>query len=166
MEVPRLHIVGRKNSGKTSLVCALVRELTARGYNVATLKHTGHNHPIDAEGKDTWQHRKAGAISTVMLMPTEFAVFSDRPDEEELMKRLSPWLVEADLVLVEGWSGAHGRCIEIRASEDAEPVLPETSPDLLAYAADFPIPTAKPLFSRSDVSKIADFAIAQTLEDR
>ena len=27
----RIHIVGRKNSGKTTLVCDLVRELAARG---------------------------------------------------------------------------------------------------------------------------------------
>ncbi len=163
-DTKRLHIVGRKNSGKTTLVSALTTELSNRGYAIATIKHTSHKHPIDTEGKDTWKHRKAGSVATVMLMPDEFAVFADRPDEDQLMSHLAPWLDDANLILVEGWSAAGGPCIEVRASADAEPVFPAPGPDLLAFAADVPVPEGRPCFSRDDIADIADFIISQLLD--
>ena len=42
----RLHIIGRKNHGKTQLVVELVEELTVRGLRVATIKHTHHHHEL------------------------------------------------------------------------------------------------------------------------
>ncbi|MFN8711022.1 MAG: molybdopterin-guanine dinucleotide biosynthesis protein MobB, partial [Planctomyces sp.] len=40
----RIHIVGRRNSGKTPLVCELDAAQTKRGYREAPIKHTHHNH--------------------------------------------------------------------------------------------------------------------------
>jgi molybdopterin-guanine dinucleotide biosynthesis protein B len=37
-----LHIVGRKNHGKTTLLVALLAELTGRGLRVGSIKHTSH----------------------------------------------------------------------------------------------------------------------------
>jgi molybdopterin-guanine dinucleotide biosynthesis protein B len=162
-ETPRLHIVGRKNSGKTTLVSALTSELSKRGYTLSTIKHTGHGHPIDTEGKDTWQHRRAGAVTTVMLMPDQLAVFADRPEEDQLLERIAPWVEDTDLVLVEGWSAASGACIEIRAQEDAEPVFPDLPDHLLAFAADVPVPDQRPCFSRNDIAQIADFVVQTVL---
>jgi len=162
-DIPRLHIVGKSNSGKTTLLSGLVKELTSRGYKVATIKHTGHRHSIDTQGKDTWKHRQAGSIATVMLMPNEFAVFADRPSEPELMTHLAPWFEKADLILVEGWSAAGGPCIEVRASKEADPLLPDDSPILLGYAADIPIHTKKPMFSRNNFCGIADFLVSSLL---
>jgi molybdopterin-guanine dinucleotide biosynthesis protein B len=162
-ETPRLHIVGRKNSGKTTLLSALTRELSQRGYTISTIKHTGHGHPIDTEGKDTWQHRRAGAVTTVMLMPNEFAVFADRPGEDQLLERIAPWVEDTDLVLVEGWSASHGACIEIRAQEDAEPVFTELPEHLLAFAADVPVPEDRPCFGRNDITLMADFIVQHVL---
>lgn len=36
-------VIGYKNSGKTRVVEALVRELTDRGHRVGTLKHTAED---------------------------------------------------------------------------------------------------------------------------
>ena len=54
-------MIGRKNSGKTTLVSELVTEFTARGYRVGTIKHTHHQHELDVPGKDSYRHREAGA---------------------------------------------------------------------------------------------------------
>jgi len=162
-ETPRLHIVGRKNSGKTTLVSALTSELSKRGYTISTIKHTGHGHPIDTEGKDTWQHRRAGAVTTVMLMPDEFAVFADRPREDQLLERIAPWVEDTDLVIVEGWSTSNGTCIEIRAQEDAVPVFKDLPEYLLAFAADVPVPEDRPCFGRNDITPIADFIVQTVL---
>ena len=57
----RLHVLGRKNHGKTTLVAELVAELTRRGWRIGTIKHTHHHHELDTPGKDSWMHRQAGA---------------------------------------------------------------------------------------------------------
>ena len=54
-------VTGWKNSGKTTMVAALVSEFSARGLKVSTIKHAHHSFDIDHEGTDSWQHRKAGA---------------------------------------------------------------------------------------------------------
>ena len=55
-----IHIFGRSNTGKTTLIEALCRQLAPRG-RTETIKHIGH-HPITLEeGKDTTIHFRAGA---------------------------------------------------------------------------------------------------------
>ena len=39
---PALAIVGRHNSGKTTLIEQLIAELVARGYDVGSVKHHSH----------------------------------------------------------------------------------------------------------------------------
>lgn len=54
-------IAGWKNSGKTTLVEALVAIFSARGLAVSTVKHAHHEFDIDRPGKDSHRHRQAGA---------------------------------------------------------------------------------------------------------
>ncbi len=68
-------IVGAKNSGKTTLIEALVRMLTMRGYRVGTVKHTAHDHTFDTESKDSFRHRAAGAAMTLAVSAGELALF-------------------------------------------------------------------------------------------
>lgn len=75
-----ISIVGARNSGKTTLVAWLVTELTARGWRVATIKHTGDAHTFDKAGKDSYRHRRAGAAVTAAISSTELAVFAE-PDD-------------------------------------------------------------------------------------
>ncbi|MCA9266810.1 MAG: molybdopterin-guanine dinucleotide biosynthesis protein B, partial [Planctomycetales bacterium] len=63
----RLHLIGRKNHGKTRLIVDLVEELTSRGLRVGTIKHTHHRHELDTPGKDSYQHRTAGAAVVGIL---------------------------------------------------------------------------------------------------
>ena len=48
----RIHIVGCKNSGKTTLIVDVLPELVARGYRVGAIKHSSHRHEVDVPGKD------------------------------------------------------------------------------------------------------------------
>ncbi|MEI8173543.1 MAG: molybdopterin-guanine dinucleotide biosynthesis protein B, partial [Deltaproteobacteria bacterium] len=58
--IPIVSIVGRSNTGKTTLIEKMIPELKRRGYVVATIKHNIHGFDIDHEGKDSWRHKKAG----------------------------------------------------------------------------------------------------------
>ena len=104
-QVPRIHIVGRKNSGKTTLVCDLVRELTRLGRRVATIKHTHHNHELDTPGKDSHKHRESGAAGVGILssqMTAAFVPVSRDEDEETRYARFNIMFNDCDLIVVEG----------------------------------------------------------------
>ena len=101
----RVHIVGRKNSGKTTLVCELVREFTSRGIRVATIKHTHHHHELDTPGKDSHLHREAGAAAVGILSPQMTAMFipSDRELRgERRYEQFESLFADCRLILVEG----------------------------------------------------------------
>jgi molybdopterin-guanine dinucleotide biosynthesis protein len=65
---PVVSVVGRKNSGKTTLVVALLAELTRRGRRVASIKHGHHAFETDQPGRDSWRHfQEGGAEATLMV---------------------------------------------------------------------------------------------------
>ena len=153
-------VTGWKNSGKTTLVEALVGELTGRGWQVATVKHAHHDFDIDKEGTDSFRHRKAGAREVAIVSGRRWALMhelggEEEPTLEEVLSRLSP----ADLVLVEGYKRGSHRKIEARRLEakDRSP-LTATDPNIAAIAADHPVAgEVVPVFDLDDIGGIADF---------
>ncbi|OIJ10176.1 molybdopterin-guanine dinucleotide biosynthesis protein B [Anaerobacillus arseniciselenatis] len=59
-----IQVAGFSNSGKTTLVEKLVICFTKENFKVGTLKHHGHGGELISldYGKDSWKHRKAGAV--------------------------------------------------------------------------------------------------------
>lgn len=94
-------ISGYKNSGKTTLMTALIAELTRRGYRVATIKHDGHDFEPDVPGTDSCRHRTAGAYGTAVFSKNRFMVTKtwDMVDETALFSAFP----EADILLLEGF---------------------------------------------------------------
>ena len=95
-------IVGRKNTGKTSLSVKVIDELTKRGYNVASVKHSHHSIEMDKENTDTWKHKQAGANLVVGVGSTTF--FNSRKEHDlnrilYLLKHFDNF----DCVIVEGY---------------------------------------------------------------
>jgi len=79
MSIPRaVAVVGFKDSGKTRVIEALVKELTGRGKTVGTIKHTAEEVPLDTPGKDTWRHRVAGSRASAIMHDNGAAFFIDR----------------------------------------------------------------------------------------
>jgi molybdopterin-guanine dinucleotide biosynthesis protein B len=158
-------VTGWKNSGKTTLVEALVRELTGRGWRVATVKHAHHDFDIDKEGTDSFRHRKAGAKEVAIVSGRRWALMHELGEEgeptlEDVLSRLSP----ADLVLIEGYKRGSHRKIETRRLEakDRSP-LTATDPNIAAIAADHPVPgEAVPVFDLHDIAGIADLIERET----
>jgi molybdopterin-guanine dinucleotide biosynthesis protein B len=158
-------VTGWKNSGKTTLVEALVRELTGRGRKVATVKHAHHDFDIDKEGTDSFRHRQAGAKEVAIVSDRRWALMHELGEEgeptlEDILSRLSP----ADLVLVEGYKRGTHRKIETRRIEakDGSP-LTATDPHIAAIAADYPVAGESiPVFRLDDISGIADFIERET----
>jgi molybdopterin-guanine dinucleotide biosynthesis protein B len=160
---PRLFgIAGYKNSGKTTLIVDLVRDLVARGWRVGTIKHAHHDFDIDHPGKDSFLHRAAGATEVVVASARRVAHIreltgSDEPSLAELVQQMR----HVDLVLVEGWkSGSHPR-LELRRAAAPATVIAGVAPGILAIVSDAPLADeALPVLLRGNVPVIADFILA------
>lgn len=100
MSIPAICIVGWANSGKTTLIEGLLRQLTAQGMRVGVIKHTHHPLPEDEAGKDTARFQAAGA-ATVTLANPEGALTREAGDKRltELLSRVR----DVDLILIEGF---------------------------------------------------------------
>lgn len=154
----RVHIVGRKNSGKTTLIVDLVRYLTANGYRVGTVKHTHHHHELDTPGKDSHRHREAGAAVVGILSPGMTAVFqsTDRLGREatDRYEGLAPMFADCDLVLVEGNLQTAGFKVEVWRAEVTERPIAAQDSSIAAVITNDEIDFATPIWSRSDVGEL------------
>lgn len=93
-------VSGVKNSGKTTFLEKLVKELTQRGYRVAVLKHDGHEFQADREGTDTYRMQQAGAYGTCIFSKGQWQMVKKQPDVD--VKNLMEFFPEADFILLEG----------------------------------------------------------------
>lgn len=95
-------IVGKKNTGKTSLTVKIIEELTKRGYNVASIKHSHHSIEMDKENTDTWKHKQAGANLVVGVGSTTFFNARQKMDLNRILF-LIKHLDKFDFVIIEGY---------------------------------------------------------------
>jgi len=154
-------VTGWKDSGKTTLIVALVEEFIRRGVTVSTVKHAHDGFEIDREGSDSARHRKAGAYETAIVSNTRFALMHQQraggaaPTLEQILSKLAP----CQLVLVEGFKSHPLPKIECIRGETArqEPVW-KTNKNVVAVATDAPKPDCRlPQFDLDDVAAIADY---------
>jgi len=157
--IPSVHIVGRRNSGKTTLVCELVRSLSERGLKVATIKHTHHNHELDTPGKDSWKHRGAGAAGVGILSPHLLAAFvpSERSDSADSgYRQLAAMFSDSDLLLIEGDLHADRIKLEVWRPEVEEPPYAQHDTSIHAVISDAAVDVSQDVWRRSDVSFIVE----------
>ena len=130
-------IIGRKHSGKTTLVVRLAAELHRRGHRVMTIKHGAHTFNIDPASTDTYRHYHEGYAERVaMAAPDKFALVMRWDDEigpEEIAER---HMADADVVLCEGFKRSSLPKIEIHRREAHEtPLLGGPEVDASTYRA-------------------------------
>ncbi len=153
-------VCGFKNSGKTTLVEKLVRHLSGLGYKISTVKHAHHDFDIDHEGRDSFRHRKAGASEVAVVSQNRFAIMNELrgaepPSLDQVIAKLSP----CDLVIVEGYKRDSHDKIEVRNLELNHPVLAGDDATVVAVAANGDVSANVPVFSRDDVSALAQFIL-------
>ena len=156
----RIHIVGRKNSGKTTLMVELVKHLSEHGYRVGTIKHTHHHHELDTPGKDSHRHREAGSAVVGIVSPGMTAVFepADSTATRDVSRydKLAPMFNDCDLVLVEGDLQADAPRVEVwRAGSSKSPIGKE-DPSIVAVISDDSVDVMMPRWKRSEISVIAN----------
>lgn len=156
--IPMVSIVGKSDSGKTTLLEKLIRELTDRGYRIASIKHDAHSFEIDHEGKDSWRHKNAGAVLTLISSASKIAMVLDS-DHDHTMKELRDrFIKDVDLILAEGYKREDLPKIEVFRSALRKEMLCSSQDNLIAVAGDpSSVPIGTPVFDLDDPKVLADF---------
>ena len=166
MTPPLFGVVGWKNSGKTTLMVALISEFKRRGHDVAVIKHAHANFEIDHRGRNSFKMREAGACQVILSSPRRFALMRELGDTPELsFDEIIAYAGPCDLILVEGFKREALPKIEIRmdGAVSREPLV-GTFPEIVAVASDRPADEKEklPVFNLDDIAGMADFILAQT----
>ncbi len=156
MGAPMVSIVGKSDSGKTTLLERLVPELMARGYRIGTIKHDVHGFDIDHEGKDSWRHKQAGANTVVISSPKKAAIVKDVETEETLDSLSSKYFQDVDIILTEGYKKENKPKIEIFRSQVHDGPLCKSDNCLVALVSDVSLDLGVPCFELDDIRGLAD----------
>lgn len=158
-----LGIVGWSGSGKTVLITKLIPLLKQRGLTVATLKHAHHSFDVDQPGKDSYEHRKAGASEVIVSSARRWVQMHELTGEAEatlaqLLHRVSC----CDLVLVEGFKTQRHPKMEVFRQALGMTPLHLRDEHIVAVAADQGFPGARiPVVNLDDVGAIAELVCAR-----
>src|SRR3984957_20825866 len=139
-----LGIVGWSGSGKTTLIIRLIPLLVARGLRIATLKHAHHGFDVDQPGKDSYEHRKAGASEVIVSSSRRWVQMHENgEDAEATLAQLLARVSTCDLVLVEGVkSERHPKMEEFCRAVGKSALYPDDS-RIVAIASDQGFPSAR-----------------------
>ena len=164
--VPGICFVGSSNSGKTTLTEKVIGLLATRGYDVATVKHTHKNISMDAEGKDSWRHKAAGAKTIVLASPSQFAVVSDRGGELSIDDVLKRFVSKADILIVEGFKRDSYPKIEVSRNGIGNDLRCLNDPSIIAVASDKLLNLTIPAFDINDAEGITGFIEKRFLQGK
>ena len=154
-------LAGWSGSGKTTLLTRLLPELVGRGIRVSTVKHAHHNFDVDKPGKDSYEHRQAGATEVMVASGSRWALMHElrgapEPALNDLVAQMSP----ADLLLAEGFKQDPHDKLEVFRRDVGKPLLCVDDPHIVAVASDGPVPeTSLPVMDLNDTGAIADFIL-------
>jgi molybdopterin-guanine dinucleotide biosynthesis adapter protein len=163
-EAKVLGIVGWSGSGKTTLLTQLIPLLVRRGLRVATLKHAHHAFDVDQPGKDSYEHRKAGASEVIVSSSRRWVQMHEIGDGAEAtlaehLQRLSP----CDLVLIEGYKSEGHPKLEVYREATGKAPLHPTDKRIVAVASDRPITGLQiPCVDLNDIAAVANLVVERS----
>jgi len=155
---PLLSVVGKSNSGKTTLLVKLIAEFRQRGFRIGTIKHDVHGFEMDRPGKDTWRHKEAGSLTTIISSPFQIGMVKD-VDHDHHPNELLSLLYDMDIVLAEGYKRGNWPKLEVFRSEIHKAPFCGGDPNLLALISNDPIELGVPRFSTDDMEELTEFLI-------
>jgi molybdopterin-guanine dinucleotide biosynthesis protein B len=157
-------IVGRSQSGKTTLIEKLIPLLKDRGYKIGTIKHSHHIFDFDKTGKDSWRHKDAGAETVIIASPGKIAMVKN--DDQGTLDGLQKFFEDLDLVITEGFKKENKPKIEVVRAARHDEVLLKADSHLVAVVSDIDLKLKVPVFGLEDIDKLADFIEETFLKER
>ena len=148
--LPIVGFVGASDSGKTTLITAVLPLLRADGLRVAVLKHAHCGFDMDRPGKDSFRVREAGASEVLIASRSRWAHLGElegdlaEPPFRELLDRFDPGRL--DVVLAEGFARESYPKIEVyRPALGEPPRCWPADPMVIAVATDAPLAVVRPV---------------------
>lgn len=163
-----IQIVGLQNSGKTTLIQALVKDLTEKGFAVGTIKHHGHGGTPERPiiNKDSEKHRMAGAkVTSVEGAGTlHIEAKKDHWTLEEIIRFYD--LLPIDIILVEGYKKMGFPKIVLLRDYQDEFLLRELT-NIIALFSESPLAfsTTVPTFSKCETEQFIHWFMNRVNED-
>jgi molybdopterin-guanine dinucleotide biosynthesis protein B len=153
-------LAGWSGAGKTTLLTKVIPRLVARGLTVSTLKHAHHAFDLDQPGKDSYEHREAGATEVLIGSSTRWALMHElRGAPEATLATLLAKLSPVDLVIVEGFKRERHVKLEVHRAAVGKPLLAPDDPAIVAIASDVSLSARVPVVSLDDIDTIADILV-------
>ncbi|MFM2480050.1 molybdopterin-guanine dinucleotide biosynthesis protein B [Celerinatantimonas sp. YJH-8] len=155
---PVIGLAGYSGAGKTTLLCQLVEIITAKGFNVAVIKHSHHQIELDKPGKDSYRIKHSGARQLLLSCPNQVILFAQQRNHDSVESQLArlQWS-EIDLVLVEGYRHSAIPKFEIHRPALQKPLLADQDPHIFAIATNEPLsPQSLPIWPLDDAEYIAE----------
>jgi molybdopterin-guanine dinucleotide biosynthesis protein len=88
--IPTMGIAGFSDSGKTTLICVMIKVLKEKGIRTAVIKHDVHGISEDDGNKDTGRFRQAGACGVILCHGR-----GGTDDEKKMLAEAVAWLSRA-----------------------------------------------------------------------
>jgi molybdopterin-guanine dinucleotide biosynthesis adapter protein len=154
-------LAGWSGAGKTTLIKRLIPELNRRGLSVSTIKHAHHGFDVDRPGKDSYEHRAAGATEVLVASSSRIALMRElRRAPEPSLAELLGMLAQVDLVLIEGFKRDPIAKIEVFREANGKPLLYPQDAHIVALVSDSAPPPSLPHAPIDDASAVADLVVS------
>ena len=146
---PVISFVGYANSGKTTLIRKIIRQMESKGYQIGILKHHHKDIPLE-EGKDTTLFMEAGAKRAVLLGDNAYYVYEKKDnylnEVVELAKR------DVDLLIIEGFKHENFTKIEVQGDDKKRLGIP-----VIALVSNQEKEEGIPVFTHEEVEPLIGF---------
>lgn len=160
---PIVTFAAPSGTGKTTLLEGIVAALVRRGLRVGVVKHDAHRLVLDTPGKDSWRLRQAGAYRCVVASRDDLGIFGTPDGESSLVGLVQAHLMDADVVLTEGFRRAGLPAIRVRRAGAREDATWQPPPQVIAWVSDTPVDTDLPVFALDDPEATAAFLVTTFL---
>jgi len=160
MTVRAVAFVAKSNTGKTTLLEQVIRELKNRGYRVGAVKHDACRFDIDHPGKDSHRLTAAGADTMLITSPDKLALIKRHGAAPSLEEIIAAYFNDVDIVLTEGFRMSTLPKIEVHRKERSPTLLcrgEHHDPMLVAVASDEALDLDVPVLDLNDITGVTDF---------
>ena len=147
------HIIGRSNSGKTSLIEKLIPYFKESGLEVAILKNTSHDFKGDSPGTDSNRFYQAGARQIGLMNKKKFMMTSVE-EKAEPVQLASKYFSQTDIIIIEGNKKSPLPKLEVIGDSKEPPLFKENYKNIKMIASDHQTDYPLPTFKRNEIEKI------------
>ncbi len=159
-------IVGWSGSGKTHLICRIIKYLNNKKLNISSIKHSHHNFEVDKKGKDSYEHLRSGSKEVVIYNEYKFAMITQKKNKQINLKDIiNKFSTDTDIILIEGLKKGPTKKIEVFKDSIKKPLLCLNDNNIKALVFDKISPKISqislPKFHIDETIKISSFILKE-----